>query len=400
MAERYDVAVIGGGPVGSALALELAHAGRSVVLLEATAAGARTDARPLALSYGSRLILERLDAWNALEKPTPIARIHISQRGAYGRTVLTAADVKVPALGYVVDYARLVAALDGRVARSAVRVFRGARVEALHEEGAYARVEWLHEGVRAGCEASVVAVADGSALSSTSNVRVVDYEQSAVTALVRATLPHRNTAYERFTPEGPLALLPAQDEYAVVWSVRPERADALCAASPAAFLACLQDRFGDRAGRLTDVRARAAHKLTLRVAQSTTQSARHSTPMARTILIGNAAQALHPVAGQGFNLGLRDAYELALEVGRAAKARAEGMKGIEGIDGRDIARAFHARRRIDRTGGIMFTDALVRIFSNDLLPLELARGAGLTLLDCIPPAKEFVARRMIFGARG
>ena len=336
--------------------------------------------RPLALSHGSRLILERLGAWDALSDATPIERIHISQRGRFGRTVLDAAEASLPALGYVSDYSSVVAALDAAVDASGVRTIRGARVTAIAHDAASARVEYATSAGVADCIAALVAVADGSAIAADIGVRTTDYGQAAVTAIVGVERPHRNVAYERFTPAGPLALLPFGDAYALVWTVAADEAHALQHTPEDVFLTRLRDCFGERVGRFTRADSRAAQHLALRVAEDVA--------CGRAVLIGNAAQALHPVAGQGFNLGLRDAWELALEVTR----RGAGDTGLP--------QAYASRRRIDRKGGIAFTDALVRIFSNDFLPLALARGVGLAIVDNLPPAKDFLARRMIFGSRG
>jgi 2-octaprenyl-6-methoxyphenol hydroxylase len=223
-------------------------------------------------------------------------------------------------------------------------------------------------------------VADGSAEAAGVPVRVIPYAQNALSARVKADVSHGHSAYERFTPEGPLALLPWPGGYAVVWVCSPERASEMCSAAPARFLAELQSAFGSRAGRFTEVGERASHPVALRIAERTTTG--------RAALIGNSAQALHPVAGQGLNLGLRDAWELACEI-RKRGAQHPG-----------VLQAYAARRRIDRYGGIGFTHAVVRIFSTDWMPLRIARGIGLTLLDVVPSAKQFVVRRMIFGARG
>jgi 2-octaprenyl-6-methoxyphenol hydroxylase len=380
-----DVAIAGGGPVGAALALALHAAGVDTLLIEARVAAAlppdtAVAHRPLALSHGSRMILERLGVWDALPEPTPIAHIHISQRGRFGRTVLTAHEAELPALGYVTDYRSVVAALDERVSRSGVYVLRGARVAEIAHDASSARVEFSTSSGSDDCIASLVAIADGSALAADVDVRTTDYGQAAVTAIVETDRPHRNIAYERFTPEGPLALLPFGRSYAVVWTVSDEAAADLVSVAPDIFLARLQERFGLRAGRFVQVASRAAQHLTLRVAESVA--------IGRAVLIGNAAQALHPVAGQGFNLGLRDAWELGIEVKR------------RGAADEALPRSYAARRRLDRNGGIAFTDALIRIFSNDFGLLGLARGAGLALLDNVPRAKNFVVRRMIFGARG
>lgn len=378
---HYDVVVVGGGPVGAALALELHASGFSAALLEArVGAGPSAALRPLALSYGSRLIFERIGIWDALGAATPIERIHVSQRGRFGRALLTATQARLPALGYVTDYANVVATLDAAVDRAGLTVIRGARVTTLAHDSSSARVEFASAAGVEECVASLVVIADGSALAADVHVRTTDYHQSALTALVQTELPHRHTAYERFTPEGPIALLPFEHRYALVWTVHPADADELTRATEHAFLARLQDRFGERLGRFTEAGARAAHHLTLRVAERTT--------LGRAVLIGNAAQALHPVAGQGFNLGLRDAWELATEIRRRSP------------DAAQLPEAYRARRQIDRRGAIAFTDALVRIFSNDLALPGLARGVGLALLDSLPPAKEFVMRRMVFGSRG
>ena len=381
LAQRYDAIVVGGGPVGAAAALELHAAGFDLLLLEARSATLPpTDERPLALSHGSRLILERLGVWEALAPATAITRIHVSQSGRLGRSILSASESGLPALGYVVDYAGLVAALDRRLNEVRVPTIYNAKVTSIAHDATTARIEYESAALAGECYASIVAIADGNAAATGVDVRETDYHQSALTARLTVERPQAHTAYERFTPEGPLALLPYGPGYALVWTMPPARAESLCVAPDAVFTAELQARFGERLGRFTTLGARAVHRIVLRTAEQTTAG--------RAVLIGNAAQTLHPVAGQGFNLGLRDAWELAGEM------RQRGVR-----DPRVIER-YRLRRRIDRAGGIAFTHGLVRLFSNDVSPLALARGAGLMLLDCIPPAKDFVVRRMVFGARG
>jgi 2-octaprenyl-6-methoxyphenol hydroxylase len=381
VSRRCDLAVIGGGPVGAALALEAARKGLRVHVLESREAGLRvSDTRPLALSYGSRLILEPSGVWPELEPATPIERIHVSQRGGFGRTEMTADEAGLPALGYVVDYAGLLARLDAALERSTVAVMRGTRVRSIAHDEASARVEFEREGVVGEVVASVVALADGTAAAADVGIRTRDYGQAAITARLRMSRPHQNTAYERFTPDGPLALLPFGDDYALVWTLAPQAAEALCSAPEGAFLAALQNAFGDRAGRFLAVHDRRAHPLTLRMSERST--------IGRMALVGNAAQSLHPVAGQGFNLGLRDAWELAREI------------AARGADAPDVLAAYARRRRIDRAAGVAFTDSVARIFSNDNAALRALRGAGLTALDCVPLARDYLVRRMIFGVRG
>lgn len=378
----YDVLIAGGGPVGTALALALRGA-CTVALLEARAKGARaSDPRPIALSYGSRLILERLDAWEALQPSTPIARVHISQRGGFGQVELDSEEANLPALGYVVDYRRLTQALSRLVAGSC-RCVNSASVLTLS-----ASPDAVSVGYQAGPDtvhtsARLVAVADGGAVARVAQLRTRDYHQAALTAEVVSARPHNNVAYERFTPDGPLALLPMGDHLAMVWSTRPEYAQTLCAVSEQEFLRQLQLAFGHRLGAFTAAGPRTSFPLALRVAGES--------QLARTLVLGNASQTLHPVAGQGFNLGLRDAWELAECINAAAPGD---------IGGPAMLAAYALRRRLDRGGGVWFTDTLVRLFSNDLGPLKFARGFGLAVLGAVPPAKDFVVRRMTFGARG
>jgi 2-octaprenyl-6-methoxyphenol hydroxylase len=257
-----------------------------------------------------------------LQPATPIEGIHISQRGGFGRVQLDAA------------------------------------------------------------EARLLVVAEGGSLAA-ATARTRDYKQSVVTARVTSARPHGHVAYERFTPEGPLALLPTGNQFALVWTTTTVRAQQLCAMSDNAFLGELQQAVGGRVGTVLAAGARSSYPLALKVAAPGTDP--------RVVAIGNAAQTLHPVAGQGLNIGLRDAWELA-ETVRAC--------GRDEVGTEAHLRAFALRRRVDRSGGIHFTDALVRLFSNDAAPLRFARGLGLAALGVMPPVKDFVVRRMTFGARG
>jgi 2-octaprenyl-6-methoxyphenol hydroxylase len=382
----YDVVIAGGGPTGGALALALRGSGLRVAVLEARPRGTvGEDPRPLALSHGSRLMLERLGLWRALTPVTPIGRIHVSQRGGFGRVELSAAAAGLPALGYVVDYTRLAALVSQSLQDGCCDYLAGTAAAEVTFEGDAVAVELATARVMQRVGTRLLVVADG-AMQGDGTVeagRSVDYRQTAVTARVWCTEAHAHVAYERFTPEGPLALLPAGDDLALVWSTTPERAERLCAAPGADFLGELKQAFGNRLGRFTAVQRRGMFPLALRVAR------RVAGP--HTVRIGNAAQTLHPVAGQGLNLGLRDAWELAEELRRAPRERIGAA--------RFLAR-YAARRRLDRGGGIWFTHGLARIFSGDYAPLACARGLGLAALAALPPAQDFLVRRMIFGARG
>ncbi|MGH8647932.1 MAG: FAD-dependent monooxygenase, partial [Burkholderiales bacterium] len=242
----HDVLIVGGGPVGAALALALRGSGLAVGLLEARAPGAAADARPIALSHGSRLILERLGVWKLLAGATPIRRIHVSQRGGFGRVELDARQAGVPALGYVLDYGQISEVLAHALETGGGVDLIRATVGAL-ESGTDAATVIIDAAVARRVSARLLAVADGGALPVV-RLRVRDYGQAAVSARVSCGLPHQNVAYERFTPEGPLALLPMGEALALVWTTAPERARQLCALAEAGFLARLQEGFGNRLG--------------------------------------------------------------------------------------------------------------------------------------------------------
>ncbi|HKA43289.1 MAG TPA: FAD-dependent monooxygenase [Burkholderiales bacterium] len=380
----YDVLIAGGGPVGGALALALRESGLKLAVLETKASDAtRGDPRPLALSYGTRLILERLGVWQLLGPTKPIARIHVSQRGGFGRVALAASALQLPALGYVLDYTRLAATVAGMLQGGWCDYLTATTMSGHRIAAGSALVDLDMSGQGRRSTARLVVIADGGTQSGMDEMRTVDYGQVALTARVASPAKSEDIAYERFTPEGPLALLPSADGFALVWTTTPQRAQQLCAAPEAEFLFELKRAFGERLGDFTGAEQRAAFPLALRIARKITAP--------RTVRIGNAAQTLHPVAGQGLNLGLRDAWELATELRR----HRPGDIGAE-----ELLRAYAARRRLDRAGGIWFTHNLVRIFSTELAPLKLARTFGLAALAAVPPAQDFLARRMTFGARG
>lgn len=399
---EYDLIIIGGGPVGMALALALRGSGVSVLLLEARGLPEKTeDSRPLALSHGSRLILERLGVWKPLPDVTSITTIHISNRGGFGRTVMTADDIGVPALGYVINHHDVFRSMHKALKKCDVDYLTGAQVTRLETRVESGRIEFQHDGVTRKATARLLVLADGGRLTAQIEgvtQHVHDYQQWAVVARIKSECSPKITgragsefmrspaqggvAYERFTPDGPVALLPSGEHFALVWTVSPSAAQEILALDDAAFLVRLHDHFGDRLGKFIEADKRSGFPLTLKYATPVTAC--------RAALVGNAAQTLHPVAGQGFNLGLRDAWELADEV-----IAAPAETGTPTM----LARYRH-RRRMDSGAGRVFTDSLVKLFSNDDLVLGSMRGMGLSALDCLPQAKRFVARRMMFGARG
>ncbi|MDH5285835.1 MAG: FAD-dependent monooxygenase [Betaproteobacteria bacterium] len=383
----HDVAIIGAGPVGATLALALAGCGRDVVVLDPRARGAtlRGD-RTLALSHGSRLILERLEVWRELAKVegavTPILEIDVSQARGFGVTRLTAAEQDVPALGYTVSYVALQRALDEALDAAGVAVRFGSAARAVRGGPVAARVE-VDADTPGAIEARLVAVADGAGAQVDGVGRDrQEYGQCALVASVWRDAPHGGIAFERFTPTGPIALLPERDHYGLVWTVDPARAAPLIAIDERAFLAELARAFGARVAGFTRVAGRKSFPLALERARSLVGP--------RIALIGNAAQQLHPVAGQGFNLGLRDAWALAQSVLDAPR---------EELGSPRMLSRYAARRRVDRSAGIAFTHGLVGVFGAELPLVGLARGAGLALLDIVPPAKRAFARAMLHGLR-
>ncbi|WP_068635532.1 FAD-dependent monooxygenase [Thauera butanivorans] len=398
----HDLLIVGAGPVGLALALALKDAGLDIVLADARPrAAVCDDPRDLALAHGSRLTLQTLGVWDALSA-TPIEHIHISQQGGLGRTLIDAAEHDLPALGYVASAGALAAALRAAVDAAGIPVLDETEVANL-APGSDDVIASLAAPGRppATLRARLAACAEGGLRAGDPNVVEHDYRQHALIAQVAVAGGHRGTAFERFTREGPLALLPKGEGYALVHVVRPDSADALLALDDEAYLAHLQAHVGSRM-QLSGVGRRLRYPLLLRYRESAVGT--------RTVWLGNAAQTLHPVAGQGFNLALRDVWALADtllrhcdESARAASTASSTSPSAStspcDLGAPAVLAAYARSRGPDRLGTIRFTDTLVRVFSNDFAPLRHARGAALLALDVFPPLRNFVARRMMFGAR-
>jgi 2-octaprenyl-6-methoxyphenol hydroxylase len=377
---RCAVVVAGGGPVGAAAALALHGAGIAVHWLAPAESLTPTADRPIALSRASALLLERLDARAALAGATAIDTIIVSQRGGFGRVVMTAAEAGVPALGGVAAYRDVQAALAAAVHRRSI-VCHPAAVSAVDAEDDHRITVTCADGHAV--SAQLMVCADGRAAGPFLNGPALerDYGAMALTANLAAAQPHRGRAFERFTVTGPIALLPRGDGYALVWTLPPVEAERLLACPDTEFLVALQSAFGVAAGPFTAVRARSVHPLTLRAARKVTAQ--------RTVAIGNAAQTLHPVAGQGLNLGLRDAWEFAQIA--AEHAHDPGAPSV--------LQSYAARRRVDRWATIAVTDSLARVFAPEAGWARALRGAGFAALGGLPPVRRYLARRMIFGAR-
>jgi 2-octaprenyl-6-methoxyphenol hydroxylase len=379
---EVDVAICGAGPVGMALAALLAKrgvAGARIALIDGKSLGqAIADPRSIALAWGSRLLLEDVGAWPAVAaSATAIHQIHISRRGHLGRSVMDRAEHKLDALGYVARYGDLADALSRACERAGVQVLRPLRVAAL-KEGADGVQLQLDDGRT--LQAEVAVQAEGGVFGEqAAQAQTRDYAQTAVIARVSTAAPVAHRAFERFTDEGPLALLPQDGpdghQYALVWCVRPDRAQQLLDLGADAFLAQLGAAFGERLGGFTRVSERVAFPLGLNADPRAS---------ARTVAIGNAAQTLHPVAGQGLNLGLRDAAVLAKLLARDLSPAA-------------IAQ-FAAERAADRNMVIRATDTMARMFA-DAAPLQPLFGLALAALDTVKPARTMLGEFMMFGRR-
>jgi 2-octaprenyl-6-methoxyphenol hydroxylase len=391
----FDVAIVGGGMVGATLGVALAPLNLRVALIEAIPHNAASqpsfDERTTALSNGSRKILETLGVWTGLSaQATAIAKIHVSDQGRFGFARIDAAEQGLKALGYVVANRALGNALWSRLEESrGLTVFCPAQVSKVTAHEQAVSIEIAQQGAKTGgaaqpttIDAKLIVAADGaqSAVRGAFGIEadVRDYEQTAVITTVLPQRFHDNVAYERFTPSGPLALLPLDGgRCTLVLTLTKDLAQAALAWSDEEFLAEVQRRFGFRLGRFLKVGRRTPYPLSL------TQAARTSAP--RCAIIGNAAQGLHPVAGMGFNLGLRDVASLAeLIAERAGKDADAGS--------RELLAEYDAWRSADRGGVIGFTDGLVRIFSNPLSSVRGLRNLGLLVFDLLPPAKVALSR--------
>ncbi len=374
LVEQVDILIVGAGPVGMTLHLALAAGGQKSLLLDRRPVAAQqTDPRALALSHGARQLLEQINSWPT-RAATPIETIHVSQKDGFGRTLIDRADYALPALGYVVRYRDLAGALTANLANDSLLAETEILDIAPDDDGV--TVSLRHAGQLRTIKTKLLVHAEGTPNDDPA-VKVSEYAQHAVICEVTPTPGHNKRAWERFTPNGPLALLPLGDEYSIVFTLPPAKADAVMAMGDDAFIAALQTQFGHRM-RFVKPGPRSRFPLALRMRDTLVKGSE--------VWIGNSAQTLHPVSGQGFNLGIRDAWQLSETL----------LKN--GVDRASLA-TYAASRRLDRQGSAFFTDQIVRAFSNDFTPLKLARGLGLLALDICSPARHFVAKRMIWGAR-
>lgn len=382
-----DVLVVGGGMVGASLAHALSTLPLDVAVVEAAPPRAAEqpsyDDRSTALAYSSRRIFETLGLWRRMRPGvTPIHAIHVSDRGRFGATRLTREEQRVDALGYVIENRTLGAVLWQALESGAATVHCPARVVAVRVDEDGVDVTLATAQGEAMCRTRLLVVADGARSTTREllgvEVTVDDYGQRAVIANVTPEQAHRNVAYERFTESGPLAMLPLSNgRCSLVWTLAPDEAQAVGALDDEGFLAALQTAFGFRLGRLQRAGERSAYPLALTRAGRVTGE--------RFVVLGNAAHGLHPVAGQGFNLGLRDVAALAEVIADAADGADPGNARL--------LRRYAEWRRDDHRRVVDFTDGLVRVFTASSAPVRVARGAALVALDLLGAPRAAFARQ-------
>ncbi|MGM0637465.1 MAG: 2-octaprenyl-6-methoxyphenyl hydroxylase [Pseudomonadota bacterium] len=392
-ARHVDVAIVGGGLVGSSLACALVplieQAGLTVAVIEAapilkmadTPFQPSFDARASAIAQGSAALFAEMGLWDALaEHANPIRHIHISERGRFGATRLSSDELGVMALGHVIPNAWMGRVLHRWLAEMAIEWHCPARVEEIVPV-AGGHVLTLTEGRQ--LKAGLTVLADGGRSGLKEQLGIDSdshpYNQVALIANVELSRPHDGKAWERFTTEGPIALLPLRGQaMELVWTHPLGTEHRRLALSDGDFLAELQRAFGDRMGRFRRVGRRHTYPLSLVTARETTRPG--------LAVIGNAAHALHPVAGQGFNLALRGVMDLVSAMA-AGQVRGEAPGSVA------VLADFEARRHADRHNVVRFSDGLVRLFGIDSVLLSHARAAGLIGLNLAGPLRRGLARR-------
>lgn len=392
-----DVLIVGGGLVGASLAAALRGSGLSVLVVEAfplRAAGQPSfDERSTAIAWGSAKVFQRLGLWSAMAgEASPIHRVHVSEVGGFGVTRIDRAQQGVPALGFVVPNRAMGAAFAEMFERSSgdAELLAPAELVGLSQDDGAVQATVRCGDAEQRIRARVLVAADGAASRARSLLgvghREHDYGQTALISNVAPGRPHRNVAYERFTPAGPVALLPFGERRCnLIYTVRHADAEAALALPDQAFLESLQARFGWRLGRFSEVGPRSAYPLKLVLSDADHEG--------RVVMIGNAAHSLHPVAGQGFNLGLRDALALAELLTDAARAQSD--PGAP-----ELLARYAAWRRRDQRNVSLFTDALARVFSTTAPGTSLLRSLGLLAVDLLPPLKRGLAAATMGRAGG
>ncbi len=388
MKNHYDLIIVGSGMAGASLAIALSGKGLNMALVEAAVPEVSSvpnyDDRAIALAWGSSRVFDSLGVWQDIRSHAePIVDIHVSERGGFGFTRLQSSRESVPALGYVVTARKLgTVLLDTLKKCKDVALIAPARVTSVRNSDQQAGISILQGDEHIDLTTSLLVAADGGESFIREQLQIPtrrwDYAQHAIVANITPSKPHQGVAFERFTEQGPVALLPmSEGRCALVYTVQNEELDAIQALTDEQFLARVQQRFGWRLGRFTQVGKRSAYPLShIRALETVRQ---------RVAIVGNAAHTLHPIAGQGFNLGIRDVAALAEVVLDAHQNELD-------IGSDAVLQRYQQWRSKDQQWVGIATDSLVRLFGNPLKPVRVARNLGLLALDAIPGARHQLAR--------
>jgi len=392
MSHDYDVIIIGGGMVGGCLGLALSQSSLRVAIVEAREFSEKQSdsagKRAIALSWGSRCILEQLDIWPQVnDAAMAIKHIHVSDKGHFGKTRLSAQSQNVDALGYVVEAAKIEAVVAGGIKQSTIDSLCPANLVdyMVHDDSADITISLNGKEKVLSCKLLVGADGGLSKVREKGRFELKEYayEQQAITALIQVESDVEDVAYERFTSEGPIAMLPHFDGlYSLVWTMPSELSKEVIGLPEDEFLSRLQSRFGQWLGELALSGERQTFPLNLSHVPDNAAE--------RVVLIGNAAHQLHPVAGQGFNLGLRDAAILADAL----------MSNQDGLNIDEVLETYTKRRKLDQALITGFTDNVIKLFSTNNALFSFVRNSGLLILDKIPPMKsQFARQTMGMGSR-
>jgi 2-octaprenyl-6-methoxyphenol hydroxylase len=379
-----DILIQGGGPVGLACAAWTLQKfpDAKITLLDRNSVNdedlVSADSRGIALSHGSKLLLDTINAWP--KESAQIHRVHVSQAGRFGRALMTREELKQDALGHIIRYRDIHITL-----RQALRAIQAKSPNFVWEH--------IHKDAQESQpNAKCIVHAEGGLFKTQEWVESGrDYGQSALVGLIEVENAEPHQAWERFTAEGPLAVLPSHygsNILNLVWCGSPESSQHRLQLSDADFLSELQQEFGSRIGRFLKIQDRRLYELGLNYRKVITKD--------NEVWIGNAAQTLHPVAGQGLNLGLRDAFLLSEKLVEVFSGSAEEQSPA---DVQNVLQSYAQSRKADRTTTIGLTDFMARVFTSNLAPIVMARGLALSALQWLPPVKTALARQMMFGRR-
>jgi 2-octaprenyl-6-methoxyphenol hydroxylase len=380
-----SIAIIGGGPVGAIFALLNKSQASKIVLLESNSQiQTKRDKRALALSNGTKFILEKIDVWKDLEgRLTPIKTIHTSQKGTFGRSLMKAEDFDQQALGYIISYGELIQALQKKILNSKnIEALYNSEVISFVSSGKKQKIIFKYKSQEKSLNCDLLVLADGGG-AEINGINIIrtnkSFEHSALVTHIETDIPHSNVAYERFTNMGPMALLPnLNGQYSLVWTGPTDEITRLKQLNNSEFLIALQQQFGDRVGNFKLFEKRVTFPLK--------QSFVSKYPESNIAIIGNSAQIMHPVAGQGLNTGVRDALILADCINKNVN-----------LDFKLMINKFNHMRKKETKDTLRFTESLVILFSNDFIGVNKIRGMALSFLDLIPPIRKSFVRKMSYG---